>query len=147
MTTRLRFPLADVLALVEHALAAPVHSGRVDDEPAGPALLLIADDGIYLLSNGHPQLPPADGQPPTSSVRAVFADGLRPGTPWEQAAQSLGSWDCQVLALPLTDPASRCGVDQLRAGVTGGHDTFTVTITGDQLTAATCRHRVRAGRG
>jgi hypothetical protein len=82
MDIPLRFDLTEVLELADHAMAAGAHAHPVDDEPPGPALLLAADDGIYLLSNGRPQLPPATGQPARRGTRAVFAHLLGPGTPW-----------------------------------------------------------------
>jgi hypothetical protein len=76
MSSVFRFKLAAVLDLAEHAVAAAAHAGPVDEEPAGPALLLVADDGVYFLSNGLPQPPPGPDQPAASTVRAVFAEHL-----------------------------------------------------------------------
>ncbi|MEU4592300.1 hypothetical protein [Micromonospora aurantiaca (nom. illeg.)] len=43
-----------VREFAEPIAAAAQHADPVDDESAGPALLLVADDGGYLLSNGLP---------------------------------------------------------------------------------------------
>ncbi len=147
MHARLRFTLTEVLELADHAMAAPAHTDPVDDEPAGPALLLVADDGVYLLSNGHPQVPPASGQPATSGVRAVFADGLRAGTDWLDQVHALGGADDLPVALPLQEPTARPLIDQLPAGVGLGHDTLTLSITGDQLILVTSGPTTRSRKG
>jgi hypothetical protein len=48
----LEFDAADVKKIVEHALAAKKHHGTQD-----PALILVHDQGVYLMSNGVPTLP------------------------------------------------------------------------------------------
>lgn len=141
--TALRFPLAEVLELAEHAITAPTHGDPVADETTGPALLLVADDGVYLLSSGEPQLPPGPDQPATSGVRAVYADGLRPGTPWTALARALGSDDDLLTAIPLREPADNPLIDQLRHA-SGHHDTLTLTITGDEALITSSRTRAHA---
>ncbi|GEM_PF-2855078 len=147
MHARLRFTLTEVLELADHAMVAGTHADPVDDEPAGPALLLFADDGVYLLSNGRPQLPPAAGQPATSGVRAVFAHGLGAGTPWLDQVPALGGADDLLAALPLQEPADRRLIDQLRTAVRLGNDTLTLSITGGQLILITSGPTTRSRKG
>src|SRR5437660_3446053 len=63
MTTKLIFKSADVRRVVEHSLAAPEQAKRFADFKDGeaiyapvdaPAVLLVHDEGVYLLSNGQP---------------------------------------------------------------------------------------------
>jgi len=77
----LTFDAAAVRRIVEHALAAEHHSGF--DEATGapccvagkPALLLVHDDGTYLMSNGLPE-DQADG--PDRPPFVVYAEGWTP---------------------------------------------------------------------
>jgi hypothetical protein len=52
---RLCFNLRKVKTLLQHAAAAPA-SKALYDEPTGPGLWLVGDNGIYLMSNGSPPL-------------------------------------------------------------------------------------------
>ena len=75
---KLWFPLCEVAALAEHAMAAPEHAafGFDSDETPVPALLCVADDGIYLMSNGSPRLlaDPAKPEGPSRIVHAHRSD-------------------------------------------------------------------------
>lgn len=56
--TRLTFEGKSVLELLTHAKAAPKHVSPYGLKPdPGPGLILVKDDGIYLMSNGEPGLP------------------------------------------------------------------------------------------
>lgn len=144
MSTALRFDLAAALDLAEHTLAAPRHQ-PVADEPTGPALLLVADDGVYLIGNGQPPMPPAADQPAASTVRAVYADGLGSGSDWMDLSAGLGHDDLLV-PLPLRAPADRPLIGLLRTAATRGHTTVILTVTDTALTVTTMRRRVRAHR-
>jgi len=53
----LKFNIAGVWRLVDHARNAPKHVSSMDDEDGpGPALWLVGDSGIYLMSNGSPPI-------------------------------------------------------------------------------------------
>jgi len=54
---KLVFDGAAVLELLAHAKAAPEHTSPYGLTPnPGPGLMLVKDDGIYLMSNGEPGL-------------------------------------------------------------------------------------------
>jgi hypothetical protein len=64
--SRLMFKAADLLRVVAHSLAAPAQSEHVIDYrkgkaitalPEAPAVLLVHDEGVYLMSNGFPADP------------------------------------------------------------------------------------------
>ncbi|WP_051030276.1 MULTISPECIES: DUF3085 domain-containing protein [Nocardia] len=97
------FRRTDVLELAEHAIAAPEHRQAYGDEsPVGtPSLIWVKDDGIYLLSNGLPNQPRTDTDPPTNKMHVVYAHGHGPGTHWDHGAP-LG--DDFVEYLTLTEP-------------------------------------------
>src|SRR5690242_16565015 len=53
----LHFPRATVDRLLAHTKAAPSHEASLGDpETQRPALWLVGDEGIYLMSNGSPRL-------------------------------------------------------------------------------------------
>lgn len=60
-----------VLELLTHARTAPKHVSPygLTADP-GPGLMLVKDDGVYLMSNGEPGLPDAD-----TVNRVVYARG------------------------------------------------------------------------
>ncbi|WP_051969150.1 DUF3085 domain-containing protein [Kitasatospora azatica] len=88
----LRFALSDVLALAEHAAAAPWHQKYGNCER--PALVWAKDDGTYLMSNGRPHLPGKDHR------RVVRAQGWGPGTGHELRHTAVGGDDF-AQAIPL----------------------------------------------
>ena len=114
------FRLADTLDLAEHAVAATAHAATVDDEPVGPALLLVTDDGVYLMSNGLPPPPPGPKQPATCTVRAVFAEHAGHNPPSHTG-------DDLLIALPLCRPGARL-VEELRAAASHGRTALVITI-------------------
>ncbi|MEU6022607.1 hypothetical protein [Micromonospora sp. NPDC047134] len=126
-----RFRLADALELAEHAVAAPAHTTTlVDGEPAGPALLLVADDdGVRLMSNGLPSPPPTAHQPAACSVRAVFAEHVGHNPPGHSGGDLL-------VALPLCRPAARL-VEDLRAAVSHGRTALVITVVDGKVGLST----------
>jgi hypothetical protein len=131
MNSVIRFSLSAAMELAEHAVAAAEHGDPIDDEPAGLALLLVADDGVYLMSNGLPQPPPDPDQPATSTVWAVFAEHLGPGQPTHDG-------DDLLIALPLCQPGDPL-IEKLRAAARIGHDALIITLLDGQLTVAAIR--------
>ncbi|MGQ4616288.1 DUF3085 domain-containing protein [Nocardia sp. R7R-8] len=78
------FPLSQVIALAEHAMAATEYSRPpyADPGPAMPSLIWVNDHGIYLMSNGIPHQP---GEPdsPDYQARVVYALDHGPATHWD----------------------------------------------------------------
>ncbi|WP_331730908.1 DUF3085 domain-containing protein [Streptomyces sp. NBC_01174] len=74
---RLFFPLADVVAAAEHAVASPAHRLAYGDTSPYPALWWVKDDGTYLMSNG---IPAEGAKPDDDPSRQVHAEGWGPGT-------------------------------------------------------------------
>ncbi|MFE3757901.1 hypothetical protein ACFXO9_26640 [Nocardia tengchongensis] len=66
--------MIDVAVLAEHAMAAPEHAAFAldPDETPVPSLLFVADDGMYLMSNGRPRLL-ADPTEPDGPSRIVHS--------------------------------------------------------------------------
>jgi hypothetical protein len=59
---RISFDRAAVMRLIAHANAASEHrSPWGERKPRGPQLLLVGDDGVYLMSSGLPAMPGAKG--------------------------------------------------------------------------------------
>ena len=78
LKSKLVFDGPAVLELLSHAKAAPKHISPYGLTPnPGPGLMLVKDDGIYLMSNGEPHLPGTD-----ILNRVVYARGYEalPGT-------------------------------------------------------------------
>jgi hypothetical protein len=131
------FPLDEVLILAAHAVAAPSSAPPASGEFPGPALLLAAADGIYLLSNGLPQLDAAPDEPHAYGIRAVYADDYGPGTTPADRDAMTGVSGETLTALPIPEPLLR----RLRAAATT-HDLFTLTVTADHVALGVARRHV-----
>lgn len=69
---RFRFKIADIKPLIDHATAAPDHWHPMGYEKSkGPGLILVKDDGVYLMSNGTP------GEMADGSVAEKGKEGTR----------------------------------------------------------------------
>lgn len=90
----LKFNRDDVLRVIRHAMAAPEHSrGYGDNQPARPCLILVHDQGVYLMSNGTPRDLRAEG---SDSSFAAYAKGMDPDKDegwWERARNAVGGDD------------------------------------------------------
>jgi hypothetical protein len=101
---RLSFPLADVLNVAEHAIAAPGHKpsfrNRLDRTTPKAALWFAAAEGRYLMSNELPAQPhPTD----SNRVLVVYAAHHRTSAANHAVADEIGGDDvCKVR--PLLDP-------------------------------------------
>jgi len=118
----LRFRTADLLPLIAHALAAKEHDPAFGDpKPAGPALWLVHERGVYLMSNGMPRLLDDNGR-----SRVAYAEGCDPDRDpewWETSEALVGGDDfAEVLDenwLRHIRAAHAQGVESLAIGVTG----------------------------
>jgi len=105
--TKLRFPADSVNLLMVHARASNEHSltfgerldltGSIDpqdgEEKLGqPGLLIVKDDGIYLVSNGFPAMLDPDRP---GKKKVVYALGYSPDDPgfWERSRDAVGGDD------------------------------------------------------
>ncbi|MFF2618528.1 DUF3085 domain-containing protein [Kitasatospora sp. NPDC058046] len=114
----LRFPLADILPLAEHAAAAPDHRASPYSDASGACLIWAKDNGTYIMSNGLPHLPGKD-----THHHVVHADGWGPGTEDGLCDTPVGGDDFAEyfpLNEPLTSDATTTMLEQLRAAVTDG---------------------------
>lgn len=130
------FPLGEVLVLAEHAAAAPANAEPVADEAPGPALLLVAADGIYLLSNGLPQLDATPGQAQAYSMRAVYAEGCGPGTSVAVRDAAIGFAGATLTGVPI----SLAILHRLRAAA-ADFNLFTITLSAARATICAARRR------
>lgn len=131
------FRTEQVLPLAQHALNSPEHSGAYGEEATGPALFLVHDHGVYLMSNGTPR----DLVPGSASerCRVAYAKGCDPNVgefdDWYGTSRDLVGGDDFVETLPLDDPEAflrNCAE----------FDEFTVNVAATQLDA-TFRSRKR----
>lgn len=121
----LSFPAAPLRRLIDHARAAPDHNMGWSDAAPQPALFLVGDDGIYLMSNGIPRdLREAGG----SGAYVVHALGLNPNTDpdwWEAKRASFGVDDgAETLAL----------IDEIDLQLCRGEAFIRLEITPDAIT-------------
>jgi hypothetical protein len=98
---KVHFDKSMVIRLIEHAKLAPKHQAPFGSkDPAVPALILVGDDGIYLLSNG--QYP---GEKPP--YLAAYARECNPKTmdfdTWWAAKQEIFGGDDGAEHVPLAD--------------------------------------------
>jgi hypothetical protein len=132
---RFRFPLRDVLALAEHAIAAPDHGPTYNQHAEGtvptPSLWFVGDQGLYLMSNGLPGLPDPDD---ADRQRVVYADGF--DTPLSKHAIYREIGDDFVEALPLLDasPGRPTLHTQLTEAAADGYDLFVISMDTVSLT-------------
>lgn len=95
------FKAADLLPIVEHALAATKFKSSYGVEVTGPELWFVGDHGIYLMSNGDPG--DKISEEPVK-LRVAYADGMNPEIDafddwWEKKRMVLGG-DDMVQQLP-----------------------------------------------
>jgi hypothetical protein len=97
----LRFDSSTVRRLVDHARSASAHMAGHDGPAAEPALLLVGDKGIYLMSNGLPRL--LDDAPGSSESVNAGAAGCDParddGDGWRSVHRMIGEGD--DFAIPI----------------------------------------------
>jgi hypothetical protein len=112
---RLVFDAKDVKRVVEHALAAPAHQEKVIDydkefkaitEPGKPAVILVHDEGVYLMSNGTPH-DPADLTTPDHKRFCAYALNCHPERDgddcWDNSRELVGGDDFAE-TLPWCEP-------------------------------------------
>lgn len=106
------FSLDEVMPLVEHAIAAETFFDPYEGVTNKPALLLVGDHGVYLMSNGRPEMKDGDKN------RVVHAHGCNPDKDddWWNAKQDMFGGDDGVESLPLDDSLLRAVRDARQNG-------------------------------
>ena len=98
------FKVEDVRRCVEHSKAAPAQMKYWGTEITEPSLLLVGDQGVYLMSNGTPR----DIVEGVHSFCA-YADGIHPKNDkdWYDAKRSLYGGDdgADVIPIHMIEPA------------------------------------------
>ena len=96
---RLTFKADDVRRVVEHSIAAPEQgAGKAITAPgSAPAVLLVHDFGVYLMSNGHPR-----DLIDTHRSFVAYARGCDPivDSDWRNTSRSLVGSDDFSITLP-----------------------------------------------
>lgn len=136
---RLSFAGADLVPLIEHARHSKDHSMPYGHGRKEPGLLLVKDDGIYLMSNGRPgQSAEKDA---TTKLRVAYAKGYEAlsGTPAQRSAQ----YDKIRAAVGGDDFVEFLGLSSV-GGIKPG-DTLVVTLNSDSMRLDVQRPGVPAG--
>ena len=134
--TTLVFPLTGVLLLAEHALAATSHAASMwevlDGTPARPALWLVGDQGVFLMSNGL--LTPADADH-TTGLPVVHAAGYTTQADWSAVADQVGRGKQVRIVVPLLDPTfgGQILYRDLTGGAAAGGADFVIELDTRQL--------------
>ncbi|WP_405542731.1 hypothetical protein OG478_13635 [Streptomyces phaeochromogenes] len=123
---KLKFALAEVIAVATHSMLAPPRTLRPtyeqskSGEPIVPALWWVRDhSGTYLTGNSTHKNAPRD----------AHADGYGPDG--DNASGILGGDDRLIDAVPLHNPAtSECLHSDLLRAQSDGHNTLTITLDG-----------------
>jgi hypothetical protein len=127
----LRFRLDDVRPLARHALGCKqFRKTFVEEEEKRepePALHLVHDDGVYIMSNGLPMDLVQDGKNPQAKVAyAEFCDPRKDPGWWEESRAQVGGDDFVEL-LPLEESLRDAVFDETM-------DALVVEMTADRLT-------------
>ena len=119
---KLIFKAADVLRVVEHSLAAPKQGKRLSGPVEAPAVLLVHDDGVYLMSNGNPH-DIAEGD----RSYVAYAQGCNPKTDkgWYDTARDLVGGHDFGEALPWAA--------SIKALIDAGEQQIIIAVTADSL--------------
>lgn len=130
------------MRLVLHATSAPQHEMGYDTESEpSPALLLVHDQGVYLMSNGIPRDRPAEGE----TAHVVYAAGCDPNVGefddwYNQSRELVGGDDfIEVLSLGATPDDRRTFLYNCAA-----FEEFVVDISPTQIDATFQSPRTRA---
>lgn len=104
MPTTYAFKVEDVRRLVKHCQAAPAQM-EYYGEKLEPSLLLVGDQGVYLMSNGTPAdlLDPSDDGKKIAKRFVAYADGINPDVDkdWYDTKVSLFGGDDGAEPIPL----------------------------------------------
>lgn len=116
--SKLTFKTAEVRPLLDHAKAASEHRPTYGQDPI-PSLLLVGDQGVYLMSSGIPMLAKEKGE----GSQVAYAEGTDPNggdDDWYDNKRALYGGDDGVDAIPL---------HMFEQAMARDKETFTVTLT------------------
>jgi hypothetical protein len=139
-SVELWFALSDTLRLAEDAATATDRRTRWEPGPtlehpghevdAGPALMLVRDEGVYLMSTNR-----AAAQDGNGSLPHTYARGFAPGNgQWRNAWNATGMpGDDFAEYLEVVESAL---LTDIRRACADGYRWFVVTLTPDQISLA-----------
>lgn len=127
------FKAADALRVVQHSLAAKKQAERLIEyrdgkaitaPPEAASVLLVHDQGVYLMSNGEPRDLIAKG---SKSSFVAYAQGCDPkaDADWYDTARHLVGGDDFGECLPWAA--------EIKAQLDAGAQQITITISGDSI--------------
>ena len=97
MNGKIRWNMTDVEKLVELTKFANVHNKMYGHKKAIPGLILVKDEGIYLVSTKtYPK-----GHTPSSDGEVFYAKGFGPEADWDKIREAAGGDDFGEL-IPLS---------------------------------------------
>jgi len=127
----LRFEKAVVRRLVEHARNAPKSRSAYGEQDAGPALWLVGDAGIYLMSNGLPpishtgEILKGNGGAKTPYLTAP-AVGCDPAEKWRPLHEVFSEGSDFVLAIPVAEIEAALSGARNQIVLVGNEDDYTL---------------------
>lgn len=127
--SKLIFNAVDVRRVVEHSIGSPAQLKTYARIPEVPSVLLVHDDGVYLMSNGTPRdLLDKNAEDKLGARSYVaYAQGCNPKKDprwWDRSCELVGGDDFAEL-LPASD---------LHAMIVKGAKTIAIDLTADSMT-------------
>jgi len=127
--SRLIFDLAALRPIVEHTLSASEHAPTFGQTPPiAPALWVVKDDVIYLMSNGRPRQmadgSSATGQDQDGQSLVVYAEGFDP-----VKADPMAVWSAARKAVGGDDFGEPLPAEWFKDALDRGERTITPNVT------------------
>lgn len=127
----LTFEAEEVRKILEHSRTAPNHRAAFGQKNPEPGLLLVGDEGVYLMSNGIPRLM-ADGTvgDPKQEGRSfcVHAEGMNPETDDPEMV-----WDRKCATFGGSDGSDYIPAEDVAQGLSDSSDKFQIQISENQF--------------
>lgn len=128
MRAVLDFNIDEVKRIVAHAKAAPKHMAWYGEEQ-GAAVLLVKDEGIYLMSNGLPFDPAEPGDARDVRRFVAYAKGFGPKAGYDKIRAAVGGDDFSE-PIPAAD---------FETAIKAGDRHLRIVLTENQLSIQTAR--------
>ncbi len=118
----LRFNMSEVKPLLEHTEQSTSHIALIEGVQPKPMLWLIKDEGVYLMSNGEPNLPdPSQSENPDRSLVAyAIGHDPRKENTWQVDRRECGGTDFGIELCDATD---------VRKALDSGHKFLNVDVS------------------